>query len=778
MGDSGGRAVIINAVMRVVLPALFLAILSVSAAAEPRGAVIYRELCAECHGAKGEGVEDGYEEPLYGDKSIADLADLIDRTMPEDEEELCVGEDAEAVAAYIFDAFYSPEAQARLHPPRIALARLTNRQYRESIADLVVLRPQAAVSETGLQAEYFDSKGMNKKQESKLKRVDSQIDFNFGEGAPAEGMDAEQFSIAWDGSIRARETGFYEFRVSTPNGARLYVNADLKEGDKNYRDDSSTESEKPLIDEWVSSGQEVRAAMGRVFLLGERAYPFRLDYFKYKEAAGSIRLEWMPPHGAWSVPGGADFASVTTERTMVVTTPFPADDRSLGYERGTSVSREWYQAMTQAALEVAAEVEERLDQLSGSWAEEENRAEKIEKLANTIAEGAFRRPLTEEERRRYVEGPLKDAETLEQGVVRSVIFVLKSPVFLYPELGMEGATESYRRAARLALGLWDSVPDDDLLRAAKDNRLRSEEEVAAQARRMMEDPRAKAKVREFFHYWLEMDGEREIAKNEEAFPGFDEAVAADLRHSLNLFVDDVVWSERSDYRELLLADWLPLNGRLAKLYGVEVAEEGFESVKFDTRKRAGVLTHPYLLAAFAYSNESSPIHRGVFLTRHIVGRPLKAPPEAVAFEDADFDQGMTMREKVTELTRDAACMSCHETINPLGFSLENYDAIGRWRTKANNLKVDPVSEYETEEGETIELKGARDLAEYAAGSEAAHRAFVRHLFESLIKQPIVPYGETLLEELCEGFAASEFEIKKLIVEIVTAVAMHENEELK
>jgi hypothetical protein len=762
-------------VNRILIPALFLAVALLSVGAEPRGAVVYREMCAECHGAKGEGVENEYDEPLHGSKSLEKLTSLIERTMPEDDDEACVGEEANAVAAYIYDAFYSPEAQARLNPPRIALARLTNRQYRESIADLVVLRPKPVGSEEGLQAEYFDSDGMDKKSASKLTRVDERIDFDFGAEAPAEGMNAEQFSIAWDGSIRARETGFYEFRVSTPNGARLYVNSVLKPGEGNYRDDGNAESEMPLIDDWVSSGADVREVTGRIFLLGERTYPFRLDYFKYKEAAGSIRLEWKPPHGAWSVPGGADFAPVTTERTMVVKTPFPADDRSMGYERGTSVSREWYRAVTQAALEVATEVDERLDKLSGSWAEAPNRVEKLEKLANSFAEKAFRRPLTAEEKMRYVEAPLAEAETLEQGVVRSVIFVMESPAFLYPELGMETATESYQRAARLALGLWDSVPDDELMRAARGKRLRTREQVAAQAQRMLEDPRARAKVREFFHYWLEMDGERDFGKDEKVFPGFDAAVAADLRRSLNLFVDEVVWSERSDYRDLLLAESIPMNGRLAELYGVDAAGEGFASVKFNPRKRAGVLTHPYLLSAFAYSTESSPIHRGVFLTKHIVGRPLKAPPEAVAFEDADFDPGMTMREKVTELTRSAACMSCHEMINPLGFSLENYDAIGRWRTKANNQKVDPVSEYETEEGETIQLKGARDLAKYAAGSEAAHRAFVRHLYHFFIKQPVAPYGENLLEELREGFADSEFKVKELIAEIVTVVAMHEDQ---
>ena len=310
---------------------------------------------------------------------------------------------------------------------------------------------------------------------------------------------------------------------------------------------------------------------------------------------------------------------------------------------------------------------------------------------------------------------------------------LKSPQFLYPDIASDGAPDAHRVAARLALGLWDSLPDTELVQAAKENRLTTREKIARQARRMLSDPRARTKMRAFFHHWLEVDSGRDLLKDSEAYPEFTSKTIADLRHSLNLFVDQVVWSEKSDYRELLLANYLPLNRELAKLYGKKVDKSGFQRIEFEQNRRSGVLTHPYLLAAFSYPDSSSPIHRGVFLTRHIVGRPLKPPKDAAVFQDADFEPGMTMREKVTELTRDAACMNCHATINPLGFSLESYDGIGRWRTQDNNKTIDTTTEYETEDGKKIHLKGARDIAEFAAGSRVAHRAFITHLFTHLIK---------------------------------------------
>jgi hypothetical protein len=250
-------------------------------------------------------------------------------------------------------------------------------------------------------------------------------------------------------------------------------------------------------------------------------------------------------------------------------------------------------------------------------------------------------------------------------------------------------------------------------------------------------------------------------------------VLADLRTSLDLFVEDVVWSESSDYRQLLLANYLFLNDRLAKFYGVPPPAEGeFEKISFGAKERTGVITHPYLLATFAYNKNSSPIHRGVFLTRNIVGRALKPPIAAIEFMDGRFDPSLTMREKVSELTRPAACQTCHSVINPLGFSLENYDAVGRYRTTDNQKLVDTASEYPTSDGKTVRLRGARDVAEYAGRSPEAHRGFIQQLFHQTVKQPVGAYGPDTLENLRRSFTASNYNIQKLLVEIVKVSALH------
>ncbi len=738
------------------------------------GSAIYQKLCVECHGDKGQGVPDKYDEPLHGNRSLESLTKRIVRTMPEEHPEQCVGEDAARVAAYIFEAFYSPKAQARLKPPEFDLARLTIPQYRTTVADVVGrLRPGPDAprsEERGLKARYQgeeiakpvddapEPQPKKKKDAKKVRfeRVDAQVAFDFGAASPdPERMGAEEFTVRWEGSVLAEETGVYEFIVRSENGVRLWVN-DL---------------EKHLIDAWVTSGPEVREEKGSLFLLGGRAYPLALEFLKLNAQSASIHLQWKPPHGVLETIPREHLSQLLPRGTMVVATSFPADDRSEGYERGTGISKVWDAATTEAAIDVAEYVNAHLEDLSGVKPDAPDRAERLRKFARLFAEAAFRRPLSDEDYRHFIEPQFKSAKSPDIAVKRVVLFALKSPRFLYPEIPDGEQPDAYDVATRLALALWDSIPDPTLLKAAGEGKLKTREQIAAQADRMLDDPRTRAKLRGFFHHWLELERAESIAKDPKAFPGFDAAVLADLRTSLELFLDEVVWGERSDYRELLRADYLLLNDRLAKLYGKSVEGDGFQRVQFDPRQRAGVVTHPYLLAAFASSKQTSPIHRGVFLTRTIVGMTLKPPPDAIAFDDAKFDAHLTMREKVTELTKNTACMGCHATINPLGFSLENYDAIGRWRTKEGNKPINPVSNFDTDEGETIRLTGARDLVKFAAENPGGHRAFIHQLVNYTTKQAVGVYGPDTLEALRQSFTSSGFHLRKLLAEIATVAAM-------
>jgi hypothetical protein len=645
------------------------------------------------------------------------------------------------------------------------------------------------VVEPGLRGEYFQSKKMDKAERLGAERVVRRIDFDFGTESPAEGITADQFSIIWEGALLPDDTGEYQFRIRTENGARFYLNYEEIEHRRGLRDDSSVAGQSALIDAWVSNG-ELRERSASLYLLGGRRYPLRLEFFKYLEETASIKLEWKPPEGPWSVLDHRHLVTARVPRVYVVDTRFPADDRSLGYERGRSVSHDWNVATADAAIAVASEVVDRLPQLAGIDAEAHDRIEKIGDFLVRFASVAFRRPLTSEEEQFFRRGLLSAAPNPEAAVRRAVIAVLVSPHFLYTDLTPPGEPPSQHAiASRLAFALWDSIPDARLHEAAANGQLSTVAQIEDQARRMISDPRARIKMRGFFHHWLELD-ERDLAKDPELFPDFTESVVADLRYSLEEFIDQVVWSEPSDYRQLLLADYLILNERLLELYALRPlasqpdvlgdasaseprapSEGDFAVVPFPPERRAGVLTHPYLLSAFAYHNNTSPIHRGVFLTRNVIGRPLKPPPAAVAFKDDEFAPELTMREKITQLTRDSACMSCHAVINPLGFALENYDAVGRWRTSDKERPIDSQSDYPTGLGDTLAIDSARDIAEFAVTSESAQRAFVTALFRRMVKQDPAAYGPQVIDELRAQFASDAFHIQNLAVRIAVLSAI-------
>jgi len=738
---------------------------------EPTGELIYAEKCASCHGAKGEGVLDAYKDPLIGDRPLRDLARVIDETMPEGEPEALSAEDSQKVAAFIYDAFYSPAAQIRNAPPRVELSRLTVRQYQNAVADLLGEFTGAMNwgDARGLEAEYY--KGRRTRRENRvIERVDPTVNFDFGEAAPApEGFEPHEFSIQWEGSVLAPDTGEYEFVVRTEHSARFWVN-DL---------------DTPLIDAYVKSGDDVEYR-GTVRLLGGRAYPLRLEFSKAKQGVddsdkqkgppppvkASISLRWKRPGQAEEVVPERCLSPGRTPRLLVVETPFPPDDRSAGYERGTAVSKEWDDATTQAAIEVANKIQERLDDLAGTKSDAPDRADKLREFARRFVERAFRRPLTDDAKAIYVDRQFEQASDPVIAVKRVVLLALKSPRFLYREIDL-AEPDAYDVAARLSFALWDSLPDRPLLDAAANNQLQNPDQVRVQAGRMVGDLRTRTKLRAFFHQWLQFERFTDLSKDAALYPEFDPAVATDLRTSLDIFLEDVIWNGDGDFRRLLLDDGVYLNGRLAKLYGLEQpADAPFQKVSLNPDQRAGILTHPYLLTGFAYHAATSPIHRGVFISRSLLGRSLKPPPEAVTPLAPDLHPDLTTRDRTILQTSPTACNTCHDMINPLGFTLEHFDAIGRFREAEKDRPIDDTGSYLTQSGEEVRFDGARELAQFLASSDEAHDAFVEQLFNYFIKQPVGAYGPDRLAELRRSFAGSSFDVRKLLVEISTASALN------
>ena len=732
-----------------------------------RGGAIYRDKCASCHGAAGEGSR-AYAKSLVGEKSVGQLAQVVAATMPEDDPGTCTGEDARAVAAYVHEAFYSVTARERNRPARVELSRLTVRQLRNTLADLVG-ESRSRVGwpgGSGLQGQYYKSRNAGGKQNLVFERVDPEVRFDFGVDAPrAEGFDKAQFSITWRGSLLAPDTGEYEFVVRSDQAIRLFVN----------------DSDHALIDAAVASADhdEQRAS---VFLLGGRAYPVRLEFSKAKqgvddskdgkkkipEKRSSIALAWKPPGGVERPIPARAMAPQSCAASFVPTTPFPPDDRSVGYERGSTVSKAWDAAVTDAAIETTAYVAAHLNELAGAKDDDPARPDKIRAFSRRFAEGAFRRPLDAEQAARYLDRPFASTKEAEVAARRSVLAVIKSPYFLYREVECRDPMDV---AARLAYQLWDAPPDAKLIEAARRGQLATREQVKEQAWRMLDDVRAHAKVREFFLQWLRVEQALDLAKDAAAFPGFDPELVADLRASLEWTLDDLLWGPEPDFRRLLDGDSVYLNGRLASFYGVDLAADApFQKVAFEATDRSGVLTHPYLLANFAYTGSSSPIHRGVFLMRSVLGRTLRPPPEAIAPLAPDLHAGLSTRERVALQTSPKSCVNCHAMINPLGFGLEGFDAVGRLRREEKGRAVDLSGVFESADGGSQPFRGAKELGSILAASPEAHAAFVTQLFHHQVKQPIRAFGPTTRADLTAAFAAHDFNIRHLLVEVAATAA--------
>jgi Protein of unknown function (DUF1592)/Protein of unknown function (DUF1588)/PA14 domain/Protein of unknown function (DUF1595)/Cytochrome C oxidase, cbb3-type, subunit III/Protein of unknown function (DUF1585) len=819
----------------------FLLLFPAAAFAAPDGAKLYADKCARCHGKAGEGVKKKYDKPLIGELAVPQLADLVRKTMPEDAPESLSAEESAAVSAFMHESFYSAIARERIKPARVDLTRLTVNQYRNAVADLIGSFRwnvnQWKDGGQGLKGEYYGDRAFRTRM---LERTDPLVTFDFGteppftrpEPKPAppkeekkadpkkagddkkdakpkddkeaakkaaeeakkeaerkarEEAEKSEYSVRWAGSVFAPESGEYLFVVKSDQAVRLWVN-DINQS---------------VITATVQSGDQ-KEYSAPVFLTGGRVYFLRLEFSKAlqgvkdkkpKPTPAFVRLEWKPPGGT-TEPIPTRFLSPNqVPEQHLVTIPFPPDDKSLGWERGTAVSKEWDAATTEAALEASKYVVAKLDLLLGAVQPERDinaeagnpgglnldrkrgpapvtdRDKKARAFAVQFVERAFRRPLTPEQKDLYVTRQFAAVNgDTDAGLTRVVLLALKSPRFLFREVGNSG--DQFDTAARLSFALWDSGPDAALIAAAQKGELKTPEQVRKHAERMLSDPRAKAKLHGFLMHWLRLDQERDLGKNPKRFPGFDTAAVSDLRTSLDLFLDDVVWSKESDFRRLLKSDEVYLNGRLAKLYGAELpADAPFQKVKLDAGKRAGVLTHPYLLTTFAYADQSSPIHRGVFVAKGILGTGLKPPQEAFTPLAPDLHPKLNTRERVSLQTKGANCQTCHTVINPLGFPLESFDAIGKYRQTDNNKPVDTTGEYLTRSGETKKFNGPVELATFLADSPEVHAAFAEQLFHHLAQQPVRAYGPERGNELRDKFVKTGYNIRSLAAEIATTAAL-------
>ena len=313
------------------------------------------------------------------------------------------------------------------------------------------------------------------------------------------------------------------------------------------------------------------------------------------------------------------------------------------------------------------------------------------RIVGTLARRAFHRPVTDEDvddlLAFYHEGRAEG--DFRAGVRRALESILVDPEFLFRiERDPPGAAPAtaYRLsdvelAARLSFFLWASIPDDELLEAAEAGRLRDPEVLEAQVRRMLADERAGTLVTSFAAQWLHLRRMRTVSPDVNAFPAFDENLRDALVRETELFVGSQLRDDRSVV-ELLTADYTFVDERLARHYGIPgVYGPRFRRVEWDDDRRRGLLGQGSILTVTSLATRTSPVVRGKWILENLLGTPPPPPPPDVPEleEQAESGEATSLRARLEAHRANPACSGCHSRMDPLGFALENFDAVGQWR---------------------------------------------------------------------------------------------------
>ena len=314
---------------------------------------------------------------------------------------------------------------------------------------------------------------------------------------------------------------------------------------------------------------------------------------------------------------------------------------------------------------------------------------------------AYRRPVAESD----FAAPMKfysearKSGDFESGIEMGLRSVLVSPEFLFRvERDPAGlpANTAYRvndleLASRLSFFLWSSIPDEELLAAAERGDLRKPETLEKQVSRMLADRRSRALVTNFAEQWLYLRNLASMTPDMRLFPDFDENLRQAFREETELFFESVMREDRS-VLDLLRADYTFLNERLAKHYGIpNIYGSRFRRVEFGANgPRGGLLRHGSVLTVTSYATRTSPVIRGKWVLDNLIGVPPPPPPAAVPAlkENQGIGKTLPVRERLAQHRDNPACSGCHQLMDPVGFALENYDAIGRWRASEDGIPVD------------------------------------------------------------------------------------------
>ena len=411
----------------------------------------------------------------------------------------------------------------------------------------------------------------------------------------------------------------------------------------------------------------------------------------------------------------------------------------------------------------------------------------VPRIMTGLARRAFRRPVAEKEIAKYiglVRQVQKDDQSFDEGLAVGLQALLVSPDFLFriergrpasakasaPKPATPGAIQTitqHELATRLSYFLWSTMPDEPLRRAADAGTLRDPVVLSAQVRRMLRDPKSRAIAEQFGGQWLQFRGLESVTRNRERFPDFEDYLRLSMRRETELFVDHIVRQDRS-VLEFIGGRYSFLNERLARHYGIAgVTGPEFRKVDLTGTPRGGVLTQGSVLTVSSYATRTSPVMRGKWILDNLLDAPPADPPADVPnLDEGEIGTAATVRKQLEAHRKDPICASCHRKMDPLGFGLENFDAVGAWRTMDGKFPIDATGFLP--DGD--EFTGPDELRGILTQQhEAFSRAITSKLLTYALGRGLERYDTPTVKKIAGRLPARNYRFSALVLEIVNSL---------
>ena len=733
---------------------------------DPRAGTLLQNHCVDCHSGTEPAAGLGLDQ-FHTVRSIRQSNDVWEKawrrvqdgSMPPPESEALAVDDREFLAGWIDTTLHHIDCSQGAVPGQVTIRRLTRSEYRNSVRDLLGVDYLPASAFPGDDSGYgFD---------------------NIGDVLSLPPVLLEKYLDAAESITRQAIQTPEDYQP--PSASVDLANAKLEGGVNHgsglvfYSNGTATiefNIEKPGNYEIIVDvvGQQA----------GDDPCRFSVTVDKNKSRSLEIAEHEVPKPFAQSqrLKSGAHRATVTFENDFYIENgPEGKKDRNLLLNRVRIVG----------PTDFGSQVSDTHRQFFLAYPSKRDQEPEVAKrLLSVWSSRFYRRPSSDGEVDalfRIYASVRADGGSFEFGLQVALQAMLVSPKFLYkverpaPADGSPRPLTNYELATNLSYFIWGTTPDPALLEAATKKDLQDTAVLRAETRRLLSSPQAEALVQGFFSQWLQLRALDHQTRDPQLFPGVDVLLMSDMQRETQLYCWEIVRRDRS-VLELLSADFTYVNQRLAKHYGdvgqakIEGAE--FVRVTLPGARRGGLLTQGSILTVTSNPSRTSPVRRGRWIMENLLGTPPPpAAPDVMPLESQELVG--TLRQRMEQHRLDPNCAACHQMMDPLGFALENFDAVGRWRDTDNGSPIDASGELPT--GEVFQ--GVDQLQKLLV--EQKREAFVRCLTQKML---IFALGRGLryedqctVNEIVRRLQANDYRFSELVLGIVESVPFRQRQRL-